>query len=123
MRFQIDREKPFFIEKISLLPRPSYRELSNISEIYHLSEDTYIMRTASGLIWSGATQTGRVNYSGSIEQIGGVHFKTATGVLRWATSGFMPADSYIEDYVDTCPRVEWTYGLLYCPAVGSVLTE
>ena len=74
-------------------------------------------------MWSGSTASGRLSYGGMLDQIGGMHFKTATGVLRWATSGFMTADSYIEDYVGTCPRVEWVSDLFYCPSVGSILTE
>jgi hypothetical protein len=123
MEFQIDREKPFFIEKISLLPRPSYRELPRTTEIYQISSDTYITRTASGLIWSGATLTGRVNYSGSLEHIGSVNFETTTGAIWWPTDKFIRSDQYIQDYVKTCPEIKWISGLFYCPSVGSILTE
>ncbi len=123
MDFRIDREKPFFIEKVSLLPKPTYRKLQKANEIYQITDDTYIIRTASGLTWSGATMTGRVNYSGSIEQIWGIYFSTATGTLRWATDKFMTAETYIQDYIKTCPHVEWQSELFYCPEVGSVLTE
>jgi hypothetical protein len=123
MDFRIDREKPFFIEKVSLLPKPTYRNLQKANELYQITDDTYIIRTSSGLIWSGATMTGRVNYSGSLDQIGGVYFMTNTGVLRWATDKFMIADPYIQDYVETCPHVEWISGLFSCPQVHSILTE
>lgn len=123
MDFRIDREKPFFIEKVSLLPKPIYRKLQKSNELYQVTDNTYIIRTASGLIWSGATMTGRVNYSGSLDQIGGVYFMTNRGVLRWSTDKFLIADQYIQDYVETCPHVEWVSGLFSCPQVHSLLTE
>jgi hypothetical protein len=123
MQFRIDREKPFFIEKVSLLPKPTYRERPRVTAVYQTTDDTYIMRTASGLIWSGATMTGRVNYSGSIDQIGGVHFRTKTGAIWWSTDKFITSGEYIQDYIKTCPHIEWKSELFYCPSVGSILTE
>jgi hypothetical protein len=126
MRFRIDHEKPFFIEKVSLLPIPIYQQMKDIKAIYHTNEiddDTYIMRTASGLIWSGSTATGRVNYSGSLEHIGSLHFQTSTGVVWWSNHTFIRSDEYIQDYVRTCPHIVWISELFYCPEVHSLLTE
>ncbi len=123
MRFRIDREKPFFIEKVSLLPRPNYRELPRVTEIYQIANDTYITKTASGFVWSGATMSGRVSYSGSLRQIGGKYFKTATGVLSWETDRLTIANRDIANFIETCPRLEWRYELLSCPKTHSILTE
>lgn len=76
MEFLLDREKPFFIEKVTLLPRPSYTKLSGILDLYQITNDEYITRTASGLLWSGALSSGRANYSGSLSQIGGRYFRS-----------------------------------------------
>ena len=40
--FIIDREKTFFIEKVSLIPRPAYRKLEGIEEIYSINDKTII---------------------------------------------------------------------------------
>lgn len=61
--FVIDREKPYLIEKISLLPTPKYQKMPHITDIYEVDDDTYIIKTASGLIWSGSTASGRINQS------------------------------------------------------------
>jgi hypothetical protein len=61
--FVIDRDKPYLIEKIYLLPTPKYQKIPDIKDIYQVNDDTYIIKSASGLIWSGSTMNGRVNYS------------------------------------------------------------
>ncbi len=123
MEFQIDREKPFFIEKVSLLPRPTYRELPRIREIYQVADDEYIMRTASGLVWSGSTATGKISYTGSFTYIGGQYFSTATGVLSWQTNKFISANRDISNFAETCPSIEWRYEVFSCPQTKSLLTQ
>ena len=123
MEFQIDREKPFFIEKVSLLPRPTYRELPRIIELYQVADDEYITRTASGLAWSGATASGKVSYSGVLTYIGGRYFQSSTGVLKWGTGKFERATADISNFVATCPQIEWRYGVFSCPQAKSLLTE
>lgn len=123
MKFRIDREKPFFIEKVSLLPVPTYRELQRVQSIYQVSDDTYITKTASGLVWSGSTASGKLSYSGTLDHIGGKYFKTNTGVLSWETTRLTRANTDIDNFVSTCPRVEWKYGVFSCPQTRSLLTE
>lgn len=38
LEFTIDREKPYFIEKVSLFPRPEYKKINGITEIYPMKE-------------------------------------------------------------------------------------
>jgi hypothetical protein len=45
--FMIDRNKPYLIEKISLLPTPKYQKLPNIIDTYQIEDDMYIIKTAS----------------------------------------------------------------------------
>jgi hypothetical protein len=123
MEFKIDREKPFFIEKVSLLPSPQYRIIPTAKKLYQITDDTYIIQAASGLMWSGSTMSGRVNHSGSLDHIGGKYFKTNTTILRWEIDKFMLADEYITNYIRTCPQVAWVYELFYCPQVQSILTQ
>lgn len=123
MRFRIDREKPFFIEKVSLLPVPTYSELQRVQSIYQVSDDTYITKTASGLVWSGSTASGRLSYSGTLDHIGGKYFKNNTGVLSWELTRLTRANTDIDNFVSTCPNVEWKYGVFSCPQTRSILTE
>jgi hypothetical protein len=124
--FVIDREKPYLIEKVSLIPLPTYQKMKDIQDIYHTNEvddDTYILKTASGLIWSGSTMRGRMSYSGSLDHIGSVYFQTNTGVVWWSNHTLLRSSDPIQDYIKTCPDTEWRLGIFYCPAVGSILTE
>jgi hypothetical protein len=61
--FVIDRDKPYLIEKIYLLPTPKYQKIPDIKDVYQVNNDTYIIKSASGLIWSGSTASGRLSYS------------------------------------------------------------
>lgn len=123
MEFLLDREKPFFIEKVTLLPRPSYQKLSGVVDLYQVANHEYIIRTASGLLWSGALSSGRVSYSGSLEQIGGSYFRSWTGVLRWDSGKFQKANLVISNFVFTCEQIEWQYDIFSCPKSESLLTE
>ena len=121
--FRIDREKPFFIEKISLLPQPLYRELKDIQKIYQVSPDSYIMRSLSGnLIYSGGTIRGSINYSGALEHIGGSYFVGGGRIWNWESTLLTRATPEIENYVDTCPELEWQDGIFSCPQANSILT-
>ena len=123
MEFRLDREKPFFIEKVSLLPRPTYRELPRIREIYQVNSDEYITRTASGLVWSGSTASEKIVYSGSLTSIGGRYFQSNTDVLKWGTGKFEKVTADISNFITTCPHVEWKYDIFSCPQTRSLLTE
>jgi hypothetical protein len=120
--FVIDREKPYLIEKISLLPTPKYQKTINITDVYELNDDTYIIKTASGLIWSGSTASGRINQSWSIEHIGGSYFRSNTGVLAWERDNFQKASLDITNFVETCPHIVWRDIGLSCPETKSILT-
>lgn len=62
LKFSIDSEKPFFIEKISLLPLPLYKQIPGIIDIYHVSNEESLQKTASGRI--KLESTGQyINYS------------------------------------------------------------
>ena len=54
--FTIDAEKPFFIEKVSLLPVPMYKKISGITEIYPLQDGDALIKTASGRIKLESTE-------------------------------------------------------------------
>jgi hypothetical protein len=120
--FVIDREKPYLIEKISLLPTPKYQKKINITDVYGLNDDIYIFKTASWLIWSGSTASGRVSYSWSLEHIGGSYFLTSTGVLTWERDNFQKASLDITNFVETCPHIEWRDVGFSCPETKSILT-
>jgi hypothetical protein len=47
IEFKIDREKPFFIEKISLLPLPRYTKLDRVIAYFHIGNNESIIQTAS----------------------------------------------------------------------------
>jgi hypothetical protein len=83
LQFKIDAEKPFFIEKISLLPLPSYQKLDGVMTVYPISNTETLMKTASGIIWSGSLIQGLATYTGSFDHIGSKYFQTNTGVLVW----------------------------------------
>ena len=83
----------------------------------------YITKTASGLVWSGSTATGRLSYSGTIEHIGGKYFVTNQGVLSWETSRLTRANTDINNFVGTCANIEWKYGVFSCPKTLSIITE
>ncbi|MBC7503472.1 hypothetical protein H7169_00680 [Candidatus Gracilibacteria bacterium] len=123
MEFLLDREKPFFIEKVTLLPHPSYEKLNGLLDLYQVANDEYITRMASGLFWSGALSSSKVNYSGSLEQIGGRYFRSGTGVLLWDAGKFEKANTAITNFVSTCEQVVWKYDLFSCPKSMSLLTE
>ncbi len=122
MQFILDREKPFFIEKVSLIPRPIYQKLKSVTEVYQITEDEYIFKTASGLVWSGSTASGKVNYKESLQYIGGRYFKSATGVLIWGVEKFEKTNASIANFVQTCKKAQVIYGLLYCSRSQSILT-
>lgn len=91
--------------------------------IYQVNSDVYIAKTASGLVWSGSTASGRLSYSRTLEHIGGKYFDTDQGILSWETTRFIKANTDITNFVRTCPSVEWRYGLFSCPKTRSILTE
>lgn len=72
MKFIIDREKPFFIEKISLFPNPTYKKLEKISTIYPIEKNgEYLAQTLSGnILSSGSIVNDFKSYSGSLKYIG-----------------------------------------------------
>lgn len=83
LKFRIDREKPFFIEKISLLPLPTYKKLDGVLAIYPIENGESLARTASGIISSGSQVNEIRGYTGSFVHIGGKYFRTNSGILSW----------------------------------------
>lgn len=122
LEFTIDREKPFFIEKVSLIPRPIYRKLSGINEMYPINNDT-IIRTASGYIVMEWTDAERIIYTGSLRYIGGKYFNTNTGTLVWENNNLTKANQNINNFIQTCKNAVWKYELFYCSRAKSLLTE
>lgn len=83
LKFRIDREKPFFIEKISLLPLPSYKKMDGILAVFPIENGESLVKTASGILWSGSVINEIRSYTGSFNHIGGKYFKTNTSILSW----------------------------------------
>ncbi|NRH20867.1 hypothetical protein HOO68_02385 [Candidatus Gracilibacteria bacterium] len=123
LEFTIDREKPYFIEKVSLFPRPEYKKFNSIEDIFPMKNGGVLMRTASGIIFSGSTFSGKLVYTAPLKFIGDKYFSTETGVLIWENNSFENGDLSIKNFVQTCKNVEWKYDLFYCPKTKSLLTE
>lgn len=122
LKFIIDREKTFFIEKVSLIPRPKYRKLDGIEEIYSINDES-IIKTASGYALNGWTGTKSIIYTWSLQYIGGKYFITNTGTLVWENSNFIQASQSINNFIQTCKNVIWKYDVFYCSKTMSLLTE
>ncbi len=122
LEFSIDSEKPFFIEKISLLPIPVYKKINGIDDIYHLSDGESLLKTASGRI--KLESTGKyISYTWSLEYIGKNYFLTNTWVLIWENNTLKKTSPDISNFVQTCQDIKWKYDLFYCQKSKSILTE
>jgi hypothetical protein len=119
LQFKIDREKPFFIEKIVLLPTPTYEKNEKIQNIYSLNDGEFLIRTASGIISSGSIVLGS---TGITDHIGGKYFRTNTGILTWEWTKFQKSSQDISNFIQTCSNIDWKYGILFCPTSQSILT-
>lgn len=122
LKFIIDREKTFFIEKVSLIPRPAYRKLEGIEEIYSINDKT-IIKTASGYALNEWTGTQSIIYTWSLRYIGGKYFLANTGTLVWEESNLTKASQNINNFIQTCKNVMWKYNVFYCEKTKSLLTE
>ncbi|MBX9808857.1 hypothetical protein K2X92_00500 [Candidatus Gracilibacteria bacterium] len=123
IEFKIDREKPFFIEKISLLPLPRYKKLDGMISYFHIGNSESLIQTATGLIGSGTLSHTGITFTGTLTHIGGKYFETSTGVLTWNGTRFVKSNSDIANFIETCENIEWKYGLFYCAKSKSLLTE
>lgn len=123
IEFKIDREKPFFIEKISLLPLPRYKKLDGMISYFHIGNSESLIQTATWLIWSGTLSHTGITFTGTLTHIGGKYFETSTGVLTWNGTRFVKSNSDIANFIETCENIEWKYGLFYCAKSKSLLTE
>ena len=123
LKFRIDREKPFFIEKISLLPLPTYKKLDGVLAIYPIENGESLARTASGIISSGSQVNEIRGYTGSFVHIGGKYFRTNSGILSWEWTQFKKVNPDIKNYVETCSDLYWNSDIFYCPKSQSLLTQ
>ena len=123
IEFIIDRDKPYFIEKVSLLPSPEYKKIPEMLDIYPMKNGEVIFRTASGYVFSGTTQTKSFVYSGGLQYIGSNYFTSGSGVLIWENGTFERANPTVTNFVRTCESIEWESELFYCPKSNSLLTE
>ena len=123
--FIIDREKPYFIEEISLLPTPRYSELKDTINAYQVDDITYILSTASGMTASGITSaTGIISTNPDLSHIGGVYFQSGSSLFEWQSERLIRSNAERENFVNTCPGIEFvTQGILSCPSVESVYTD
>ena len=123
LAFRIDREKPFFIEKISLLPIPTYQKVPWAIDAYGLGNGIVLVETASGIQNPSGYLTGSIFGSGDITHIGWRYFRTNTGILSWENGIFKKTKENIENFIETCENVTWKYDILYCPKSQSILSE
>lgn len=125
LSFVIDREKPYFIEEISLLPNPQYRELTDINNAYQIDDATYILGTASGMTASGVTSnTGIISKNTNLKHIGGIYFQSGATLYEWQSDRLVRSSPDRENYIETCPQIEWIEdNSISCPSVKSLYTE
>jgi len=125
LNFIIDKEKPYFIEEISLLPIPQYTKTIDIDTAYQVDYDTYLIKTASGLTASGVvSHTGVVTKNLNLKHIGGLYFQSGTTLYEWQGEGLSRGSYERENFINTCPNVRWmNNNVLYCPTVRSIYTE
>ena len=85
MSFKIDKEKPYFIEEISLLPIPQYNEISNITTIYQIDDDSYMIRAQSGILRSELLEyaSGTMITQQDLIHIGGIYFQSGSTLYEW----------------------------------------
>ena len=123
LEFTIDRDKPYFIEKVTLFPRPEYKKFSGIEDIYPMKNGSLLLKTASGTIYSGSTSSGKILSTTPLKHIGENYFSSGSSVLVLENSTFETAPPNITNFVQTCKNVEWKDSLFYCPKTKSLLTE
>ena len=123
LEFTIDRDKPYFIEKVTLFPRPEYKKFSGIEDIYPMKNGSLLLKTASGTIYSGSTSSGKILSTTPLKHIGENYFSSGSNVLVLENSTFETAPPNITNFVQTCKNVEWKDSLFYCPKTKSLLTE
>ena len=123
LEFTIDRDKPYFIEKVTLFPRPEYKKFSGIEDIYPMKNGSLLLKTASGTIYSGSTSSGKILSTTPLKHIGENYFSSGSNVLVLENSTFEVAPPNITNFVQTCKNVEWKDSLFYCPKTKSLLTE
>lgn len=121
--FEIDREKPFLIEKLSLLPTPRYTLLDTASGHLALGKNSYLIQTSNRYIYSGASLRSPINYTGSLTSIGDGYLMSNTGILIWGKNKLERVSTDIDNFVNTCPRIRYDDGTFVCPATESILTK
>ncbi len=121
--FEIDREKPFLIEKLSLLPTPRYTLLDTASGHLALGKNSYLIQTYSGYTYSGSSSRSRISYTGSLTSIGDGYLMSNTGILIWGKNKLERVSTEIDNFVSTCPRMRYDDGIFICPATESILTK
>ncbi len=125
LNFSIDKEKPYFIEEISLLPIPKYSKTIGIATVYQVDNDTYLIQTASWLTASGiVSNTGIITKNPNLKHIGGLYFQSGTTLYGWWGDRLSRSNDERENFVNTCQSTQWiSNNSLYCPGVGSMYTE
>lgn len=88
-----------------------------------MSSDVFLLSNTGGRL----TASGKVIYTGSItknpniKHIGGAYFQSGSTVYEWQGTKLIKSNQDIDNYVDTCPDVEWIAGnTLSCPEVQSI---
>ena len=88
-----------------------------------MSSDIFLLSNTGGhLTASGKViHTGSITKNPNIKHIGGAYFQSGSTVYEWQGTKLIKSNQDIDNYVDTCPDVEWIAGnTLSCPEVQSI---
>lgn len=124
LSFSIDKEKPYFIEEVSLLETPRYMSLSWVTAVYPTSTQVPLYESSGWLSYSGTIilQQWKDTTINIKPLVWGRYFASGGTIIEWDTNRWKRVSQDRENYIETCPDILWKYSLLSCPEFSSVFT-
>lgn len=124
--FTIDKETPYYIDIVSLLPRPLYSRFgTGISNIANIGNNEWTAHTSSGLLLMDKSLSGGILISSWVlTHIGEWYFLSGKSLLKydgeWIRKTWIGSNIFITNCSGIVSMRQWK---LYCEKDGKVLVE
>lgn len=128
MSFTIDKETPYYIDDITLLPDGTYAPLDkDISNIAALGNESWLAQSGTTTwFYGGGFETGSLVLTGTVDHIGEGRFLSGTSIMEYNTKEGIwktKTSSALTRYLQACPSPKYQNGYLRCESKNTLLTE
>lgn len=128
MSFVINKETPYYIDDVTLLPTGTYTPLDkNLSNIASLGNDTWLTQSGrTTWLYSGWFDTGSLVLTGTVDHIGEWHFLSGTSIMEYNTKEWLwkiKNSTPLTKYLQKCASPKYQNGYLFCEKNHTLFTE